>query len=117
MIDPNWAHPAEVIRVIDGDTFVARLDLGMYWGGAKIEATGPIRIAGLWAPERRQPGGSLAAAVLAELLTRDRPDIVVRTRKPNPRDAYGRVVADVWAAGASVAALMIEAGHGTETKT
>jgi endonuclease YncB( thermonuclease family) len=115
-VDPNWTHPADVVRIIDGDTFVARIDLGKYPMKVQIEVT--IRIAGLYAPERRDPGGPEATAALRSLLgfstpyTEENDPIVLRTRKSDPRDPYGRVVADVWADGVNVAEAMIDAGHG-----
>src|SRR5437868_3788566 len=42
----RMAHPAEVLRVIDGDTFEARVNL---WPG--LEATTRVRLRGVDAPE------------------------------------------------------------------
>lgn len=116
---PNWTHSAEVVRVVDGDTFVARIDLGRY--PTKIHATATIRIAGLWSPEKDEKGGPEATAALMKLLfpedaRPDEPVVVLQTRKPDPRDPYGRVVADVWVDGIGVAEQMISEGHGTAEK-
>lgn len=107
---PNWCHPAQVVRVIDGDTMVVRLDLGRYGGGDRVEVETTIRVAGLYCPELREPGGHEALARAAELLIDT--EVVVQTRKPNPRDPYGRVVADIWLGSWLYAELMIEEGHG-----
>lgn len=107
---PNWVHSAAVLRVIDGDTFVARIDLGRF--PTKIEATATIRVAGLNAPERKDAGGFEATSSAYQLLSER---VVLATRKPDPRDPYGRVVADVWLEdGRSFAEAMIEAGHGAK---
>lgn len=110
---PNWTHPAELVRVIDGDTAVLRIDLGRY--PAKVWVEHPVRIAGLWCPELREPGGVAAMEELRLMLMEAR-EIVVQTRKPNPGDVYGRIVAYVWADGVIVAEAMIAAGHGTKEK-
>src|SRR5690348_9640474 len=52
-LSANWsavrlAHPAEVLRVIDGDTFEARINL---WPG--LEVTTRVRLRGIDAPELR----------------------------------------------------------------
>lgn len=111
----NWVHPATVLRVVDGDTVLVSLDLGRY--PHRLRAEVPVRIAGLYAPELRAPGGPEARAALTALLDGPEP-LVAQTRKPDPRDPYGRVVADLWtSAGVNVAEWMIEAGHGRGTPT
>lgn len=110
---PNWVKHGTVIRLLDADTLEVRLDLGRY--STKILAQPIVRLAGLYAPERREPGGPEALAHLGLLAPVGAP-VVVQTRKPDPRDPYGRVVADVWNAdGAHLATAMIAAGHGTPT--
>lgn len=56
---PAFAQPmsysAERLRVIDGDTFVLRVDLGF-----AVSITVPIRLAGLDTPERFTPEGRAA---------------------------------------------------------
>lgn len=109
---PNWCHPATVLAVKDGDTVLVRLDLGKY--PHRIETAVPIRLAGLYAPERSTEPGEAAREYLHDLLFDgfEGAAVIVQTRKPNPRDKYGRVVADVWCVGMSVAEEMIRAGHG-----
>lgn len=88
---PAAAGPSGVIRVHDGDTF----SLGVQ----------RIRIRGLDAPERGQPGSGAATRRLADLLRRGPVTIV-----PVGRDLYGRVVADVYVAGWNVADLLRREG-------
>lgn len=119
-VDPNWTHPGTVVRVIDGDTLVIRLDLGRY--PHRVQTEVPIRLAGAYAPEMREPGGPETRDHVLELLrstglTEPYRAVTVRTRKPNPSDPYGRVVADVWAddgtnIGEAVAAFVAEHGYG-----
>jgi endonuclease YncB( thermonuclease family) len=79
------------IRVADGDTF--------YVGGLAI------RLRGIDAPERGQPRSLLAARRLAELL-REGPVTIL----PRAEDVYGRTVADVYAGGRDVAAILRREG-------
>lgn len=75
---------AEVVRVIDGDTFVATV------GGEEER----IRLIGIDTPERGEPDGPRATAAAKEQ---------VRARTPvfllydvDRRDRYGRLLAYVW---------------------
>lgn len=79
------------IKVRDGDTF--------YLGPLAV------RLRGIDAPELDEPAGVRAAERLATLLAAGRVRIVPRTT-----DVYGRVVADVYVEGRSVAAIL--AGEG-----
>lgn len=90
---PAAAWPRGGFRVHDGDTFSV---------GARR-----IRIRGIDAPERGQPGAAAAARRLAELL-RHRPVVIV----PVGRDVYGRLLADVYVGGRRVADLLRQEGFG-----
>lgn len=87
------AHPRRglALRVVDGDTF--RL-----WGER-------IRVVGIDAPERGQPGAGRATARLDALL-RSGPLTLVR----RGRDVYCRTLANVYVNGVSVAAVMRREG-------
>lgn len=100
---------ARVLRVLDGDTFVAEIRV---WFGQVI--TERVRIVGIDAPEigshARCTGEAEAAErsrqYLAGLLGRG-PVELHQVR----RDKYGRALALVVAYGIDVPARMIEAGH------
>ncbi len=65
----SWRCLANVLRVVDGDTFAADFDLG--WGNWMHEVKGRpnrVRILGLNTPERGQPGYVEAATALTTLL-------------------------------------------------
>jgi endonuclease YncB( thermonuclease family) len=104
-------YPAEVIRVLDGDTFEARVRV---WFGQEI--TTLVRIRGIDAPELNgKCGDELRSAqasreALTAMLERGRPHL-----RDVSLDKYaGRVVASVSIAGSSdggdVAATMIASG-------
>lgn len=104
---PNWVHYADVVKVIDGDTLSVRLDLGRY--PHKIQTEVPIRLAAMNSPELRTEHGPAARDKLRSLTDGKR--LVLQTRKPDPRDPYGRVVADAWLPdGTSLAQAMITSG-------
>jgi endonuclease YncB( thermonuclease family) len=103
------AHPAQVVRILDGDTFEARVGV---WPG--IEITTKVRLRGIDAPELRarcadefakaQAARDALAAILAE-------GAVGISRVT--LDKYGgRVVADASTGRtADVSAALLRAGH------
>jgi endonuclease YncB( thermonuclease family) len=104
----RMAHPAEVVRVIDGDTFEARVNL---WPG--LDVTTRVRLRGVDAPELKarcneeRSKAEAARAALRAILDRGEVGISHVTL-----DKYGgRVVADAsTAATPDVAAALLEAG-------
>lgn len=94
------AHQYEgvVTRVVDGDT--------LYLDGVETR----IRLWGLDAPERGQPGGNAAKRALREIAHGER----LRCKEVDI-DRYGRIVGKCFLAdGGDVAALMIESGKARE---
>lgn len=76
----------ETIRVIDGDTFIASIDVGF-----NFTTTQRIRLLGCDMPERNQPGGKLATAELAGYLAAAE-RLTIQTVK---LDSFGRWLATV----------------------
>lgn len=103
------AHPAEVLRVIDGDTFEARVNL---WPGLAV--TTRVRLRGIDAPELKarcdeeRSKAEAARDALRAMLDQGEVGIDHVTL-----DKYGgRVVADAsTAATPDVSAALLEAGH------
>lgn len=92
--EPNRYHyDAIVVRVIDGDTLVLNLDLGM---GLTIHNQ-VIRLYGINAPEMHGPAADAGqrAAHALEMLVRSVP-LIVQTFK-DKGDKYGRLLAKVYA--------------------
>lgn len=86
----TWRCLANVVRIIDGDTFAADFDLG--WGVWLHEVTGRpnrVRILGLNTPERGQPRYAEAATMLTALLGSQ---VWITSQK---LDSFGRTLADV----------------------
>lgn len=57
---------AELVRVVDGDTFMARIQL---WPDPQLELTISVRVAGVNAPDRGQGGYAEATSELTRILT------------------------------------------------
>ena len=106
---PDPVYPAEVVRVIDGDTFEARVRI---WPG--MEAMTKARLRGIDAPELRAPCEAVrirageARAALAGML--EEGGVVIRAVAP---DKYGgRVLASAATRRhADLAEALFAAGH------
>lgn len=83
-----FTYQAEVIQVIDGDTFHASIDLG--FGFMIVQK---LRLRGLDAPEIESSEGREAKEFFAKLLAKKKGKILLRTVKS---DKYDRYLADVW---------------------
>lgn len=87
---PGRVAQATVVRVVDGDTIIARL------GGGDVER---VRLIGMDTPESVKPGVPVqcfalrASAVTKHLLTGRRVKLV---QDVEPRDRYGRLLAYVY---------------------
>lgn len=116
MTDHTWVVPATVDHVHDGDTIVAKLDLGWH-----VSLTAAIRIEGLAAPELSTAAGKAARDYLVDLLPAGERIGVASKRLLGSTEKYGRVLAAVTFNPkqqqrpllGDVATAMIAAGHGT----
>lgn len=106
---PAYTYRATCERVIDGDTYVLRLDLGFRVG---LSING--RLHGVDAPELRTPEGDAAKAFVDPLLTPTTP-LLVRSYKDE--QSFARWVVDIWFAdGRSLADVLVDAGQAVRTK-
>jgi endonuclease YncB( thermonuclease family) len=99
-----YTYAARVVRVIDGDTLVADVDLGFQmWVHAQS-----FRLLGINAREHTQPGGREAAAHLSATLA---PDTVVRLTSVKPDKFGGRYDALITLPdGSDLATVLISTG-------
>lgn len=105
MTDFDYRYPASVVRVIDADTLVFNLDLGLR--SSRVET---VRLYGLNAPEKNTPKGRDAKRFVEGMLSGVE-SVLVRTHR-DQQEKYGRWLAEVvLASGAELGALLIEAGH------
>jgi micrococcal nuclease len=93
-----------VLRVIDGDTLVARLE------GAEVERKETIRLLNVNTPEKDQPGFGEASEALKALVRGG--TIALEFAEPNveKRDGFGRLLAFVLADGKNVNVEMMRQG-------
>jgi len=88
MIAPAYIYRGLVTRVIDADTFVVTLDLGL-----RVTLTIHVRVKDLNAPEMSTPAGRAAQAAVLELF-RINPKVLVQTYKD--QQSFSRWIADVY---------------------
>jgi micrococcal nuclease len=106
-----YHYRAEVLRVVDGDTFEAMVDRG-----DSIWSKKTVRILGIDAPEMKGPSkaaGQQARNFLALHLASFGNRLIIKTQKA---DSFGRSLADCWTSdGYSVAWWMIQNGFAEAT--
>ena len=96
----EYVNNAKILEVVDGDTFVVSLDLGL-----EISKICRIRVLGLDTPEKFAKNGNVQEKELgnickdyaAKILTNKK--VVIRTLKNKEDklyDSFGRVLADVY---------------------
>ena len=98
-----YTYNAEVAEIIDGDTFHARIDLGL----GTMTKQG-LRLRRLDAPELVSAEGKQARAVLEKILMRDKGRIVIKTSKGD--DQFGRYLVDIWISGKSIEQDLLDSG-------
>jgi len=111
-----YEYLAKPVRVIDGDTIVVDIDLGLKQWSHSVH----LRVKDLWCPETRtkdeeEKVRGLAAKEYLEEMLEGQERVKVKTYKAS----FDRYVADIWILGEeprSIAAEMIKAGHGTAEK-
>lgn len=101
--------PARVLRVVDGDTVVLDIDLG--WRVWRHDEH--VRVAGLWCPELREPGGRKAKEYASWLLPIGLDVFVVSHQVYSLQRSVGEIVLSD---GRDFATLMIAAGHGQSAR-
>lgn len=116
MPEPTYIYKARATRVIDGDTFLAKVDLGFAAERGEEGISNPIRvrIRNLWAPEMSTADGPYSRDELIGIIMNE--SLVIQSYKDTR--SMERWVCDVWVRGATktVAEVMIERGFGSATK-
>ena len=93
-----------LVRVIDGDTIVADVDLGFnQWSHDQH-----LRLAGINAPEMRQPGGKEAREWLVTVT--DGKALRIRTDKDRT-GSFGRYLATLYVGRKNINKAMVKAGY------
>ena len=106
-----FEYRARILRIIDGDTVEAEIDLGF-----QVSLRATLRLAGIDTPELRGPtheAGVAAADYLDLLLTKlagPERQITVRTQKDRT-GKYGRYLADLVVGDRNLNQALVQAGH------
>lgn len=85
---PAYRYRAELVRVIDADTLILRVDLGF-----RCTVTVTVRVRDVDAPELHTAAGDEAKAAVVRMFEAGQP-IVIATYKD--KQSFARWVADVW---------------------
>jgi micrococcal nuclease len=106
-------YPAKVVRIIDGDTIVADIDLGF-----DITMTKSVRLYGIDAPEIRGEGKELGLKSKAFLEALVSPDDKIYIWVPyKETDSFGRVLGVIFDKDyKNINVAMIKGGHAEEIK-
>lgn len=111
MQEDNYIRKAEILRVIDGDTWVLLVDLGFT---AKVEV--PVRLAGVDTPETRgieKTAGKFVVRCLGEYLD-GKTECVLHSDK-FLRGKFGRSIGRIYLDGECVNDWLLEQGFAWET--
>lgn len=99
----EYKYRAEIVRVVDGDTVDAEVDLGF-----DVRLSARFRMQGINAPEKNTQDGKKSLARLTELLPVGS-QVVVQTTK-DKREKYGRYLGTFLVAGKSVNQQLVDEG-------
>ena len=100
-----FEYSAEVIKIIDGDTIKAKVDLGF-----SVHVVENLRLFGLNAPEHGSPEGDAATEWLKVQLPIGS-TIIVKTQK-DKTEKFGRMLASVVLSnGTDLNSALIASGH------
>lgn len=105
---PEYTYAATVVRVIDGDTLYANVDLGFRM---TIQIT--VRLLGINTPELNTDAGKMVRDYMRTLLEGQK--IVLKTHK-DPKDKYGRWLGEIYANDVFINELLVEKNYAVRTK-
>jgi len=108
MVNDKYFRRAYLVRVKDGDTLVANVDLGF-----SVWTRQTFRLYGIQAPESNTTAGKRAAAFLEMVLPTGIELVVEIIRTPGGKESrtFGRYVAIPWFAGTNICELLVDKGH------
>ena len=114
--DPYIYRIKSVLKVVDGDTIDASIDLGF-----DISLEKRIRLAGIDAPESRttnlkEKALGLETKEWLKKTLEDAKDILIKTEKPDSTEKYGRIIGHLYINGeeTSINNQMVAEGYAWE---
>lgn len=103
MIIPTYIYRAALLRIVDADTYVMDIDLGM-----RVHNEVNIRLHAFYAPESNTPAGVDATTAVQKIFEGKEGRIIVETFKDQL--SFARWIADVYVDGIHVGELLKAAG-------
>lgn len=104
-----YTYAADIVRVVDGDTVIANIDLGFeIWLHNE-----PLRLLGIDTPERGEEGYHEATDALSERISGKEVFICTAKAKRSDKEQtgkYGRYLATVYVDGENVNSWMLDMG-------
>lgn len=94
---PNHIHNADLVRVVDGDTYELLVELDF-----RVRVTVRARIRGYDCPERNTPEGKAAKLTALQLLQTH--PIIIRSYKD--QRSFERWICDVWVNGDNIGEVL-----------
>ena len=110
-----YQYRATIVRVIDGDTVEADVQLGFH-----VSLRAMFRLSGINTPEVRGPERPLGLAAKAYLqvllndLTDGSRELLIKTKK-DKTGKYGRYLAELWVGEVNLNQTLVESGHAERT--
>ena len=111
VVNDNYKRRCELLRIVDGDTMIVRIDLGF-----ATSVTETIRLWGLDTPEQRGPeraAGEFVTAKVQEWVG-DIKGVVLESREFHV-DKYQRVIGVLWVGGQSLNRWLLDRGYAWPT--
>lgn len=87
-----YEYAATVLRIYDGDTLEASIDLGF-----RLSFRTMVRLTGVDTPELPTPDGARAKQALADMVQQTQQHVVLKTTLNHEFEKFGRVLAEVYA--------------------
>lgn len=106
-----YEYEASVVRVIDGDTIVVDVDLGLSTWVRNVH----LRLSGIDCPELGTPEGEAAKAAAVDWCSKNKMRVRIKTEKDHT-EKYGRYLATILPIGYtdilySLNSVLLQAGH------
>jgi len=105
----DWRYDATILKVKDGDTVVAQVDLGF-----STHLIQTFRLIGINSPEKTGKTKLLGEQATRYLIDKVEGKRVIIETHRDAMEKYGRFLATIWLDGVNVNKLMVESGNAVE---
>ena len=103
-----YTYAVEIVKIVDGDTVYAVIDLGLH-----TRVKRKIRLSRINAPELRDNDGKDSKTFLTELVAKY-PNLIIKTTLDR-NDKYGRLLGEFFTEdGNSINQMLVDGGYAVE---